>query len=102
MKNDKDQSAPATKADVHSLADSVAEFAQNVDARFIAVDRGFDALDAKFTRLDRSIERRFKEVNNGIDESMSILEKVKNRLTDTANDHEHRLRSVERQLGLFA
>jgi len=117
----KDVTAPATKADIEQLArsiekrfDAVDERLEAVDRRFEAVNRRFDAVDKRFERVEKrfdKIEERLSMHDRQFEVALEVLSAMQDGLQAVrrdlriiadrqCNDHERRLLSCERRLGL--
>lgn len=91
-----DLTAPATKADIHRLEQGIDKLEQRIDK-----------LDQRFDEFERAIERRFASVEEklqglwtDIDRVLALLTNIEDRLKKPIDDHERRIKHLERTVGI--
>ena len=118
MKKRTDLTAPATKANVQELRTEMLSRFDTVDKRFDKVDIRFDRMDKRMDKMDerfdvmdsqftivldlfaqqsRDIHQSFEELSQKMDQQFY---EVKSEIYAVTGNHERRLVTIERKLGI--
>lgn len=99
----KETNPPATKADITQLNTDVTQVRSDVSQIKADVNQLASKLDVLIGSLDdfaRDTDRRFKVLFDDVDNIVSILGSIDDRLTPQARDHERRISRLEKKAGL--
>lgn len=93
----KDDTTPATKGDITGLRDELKADIRHLDGRI-------DKLDAKIDRVAAELRGEMRDMSKSlhaaIDQVLTVLVNVNNRLTPVAENHEKRITRLEALAGV--
>ena len=101
----KDDSTPATRADVRRLEDNMSVLKSDVSV--LKSDVGVLKSDVSVLRSDvndlrQELDHKFQYVNDGINKVLSVLSTIEERLTEKTENHEERITRLEQHAGIGA
>ena len=97
MENDKDQSAPVTKADIASLRRDIADFRSSIKDRDKEVDYQFDTV---LKHIDHSTAEVNEQTDNTCESLTLQFDALAKQLAATTTKYEERLQVVEQELDI--
>ena len=77
-----DNKKPATKADIHRLEVRI------------------DGLETRMDRLETKVNKVKDALDSGIDQVLTVLNNIDQRLSDSVKDHERRITRLEDHVGI--
>ena len=72
---------------------------KRLNRQFASVDARFDAVDARLDRMEARSDARFDSIGDKLDALFRNLKDTQDHHTKIVNDHEERLKDLERPTG---